>query len=101
MSRYTNTCGTPACALGHYACRTGLQKTFKITRWGTNKGLIALRGTEGRKYIGVDSPHVFKHFGIDYDEANELFGGVGCGDAHTAIEAAEYIENFVAKRRVA
>jgi hypothetical protein len=33
-------------------------------------------------------------------EALLLFGSHGCGDAQTPIEAAMFIENFVARRKV-
>ena len=86
-------CGTPGCALGHYAV-SGLQDVFKLDRQGV---LTA-------EWLGVvDSgkivPAAKDHFGITSDEYTELFCSEGCNNAHTALEAAQYIENFVAERR--
>jgi len=84
-------CGTPACALGHYAARRDLQNTFYLRRVRGWLGLVSNRNED----IGVDDPHVHRHFGINFDEAQELFGIKGCGDARTPTEAANYIEIFV------
>lgn len=90
MYRFAD-CGTPCCALGHYAARKDLQRVFRLSRVKGNwLGLVGKR--EG---IGIDAPEVHKHFGIDYEQADELFGCHGCGCAQTPIDAAEYIEQFV------
>ena len=97
-------CGTPACALGHYAARQDLQTAFELGEiWG-----IVPRGQRDEygnrsmtlEYAGTE---VCEHFGITHVQATELFadGGehtpVGCGNPNNAIEAAEYIERFVAE----
>lgn len=97
-------CRTPACAIGHYAHRKDLQDAF------------ALREGEGGFYeahssdsyaLRYDGPQVRAHFDITEGQARQLFRDsnldedgegdlCGCGGAETAIEAAEYIERFVA-----
>ena len=89
-------CGTPACALGHYASRTDLQRLLQVEK------------TSGREH--PDAKMVFRsngvpadifdrevqeHFGLDEEESEELFGSHGCDDARTPVQAARYIERFV------
>lgn len=90
MRREMNDCGTPACAWGHYCARDDLQRTFTMDRDG-----YAYTADAG----GFTYQHalVREHFGITEDQAVELFSQDGCGDAKTAIAAAEYIERFVAE----
>lgn len=83
-------CGTPACALGHYAARDDLQHVFRLRK----SGWLGLQGKRSGD-IGIDSPAVQEHFGIDFDEADELFGYCGCDGARHPEEAARYIESFV------
>jgi len=98
MGEYTDSCGTPACALGHYASRGDLQKAFKL---GDPSGTSSYQFVVLRKWGGfVDyyAGAVLDHFGIEYPEAGELFGGNGCGGAKTVKQAAKYIENFVKRK---
>lgn len=91
-SDQTHPCGTPACALGWYA--TTRQTAFRII---PKEGyLCSLDGvvTDHRGNIGIAATH----FGIEVDEAYELFDGAGCGDAKTTKQAANYIENFIVKK---
>ena len=98
-------CGTPACALGHYASRRDLQKTFEIQVSSTDLGFgetekrakLVDTKTGSRVYFGdtVGGFTVEKHFGITTEQAEELFGESGCGNAKTPKDAAKYIENFV------
>lgn len=86
-----NTCGTPACALGHYAFRTDLQKTFNLySSW--------VRFKKSSELVDHYSPEVSKHFDLTADETEELFGGEGCGNARTVEQAATYIEGFVKRK---
>jgi len=113
MSRYVKLeskgCGSPACALGHYAARQDLQQEFHLEQWR----VIAQGGwndTDAFERI------VGKHFDLTIKEITELFGGFGCGSFTmtvsgsgdeafswkvskpiTALEAIAYIENFIAK----
>lgn len=92
---YRNDCGTPACALGHYAHRTDLQRLFTPTPYGPS---YVFRATED--VISFYDHRVCAHFGITKDEAYELFSvRKGCGEARTARAAARYIERFVARVR--
>ncbi len=107
MDHYGNGCGTPACALGHYANRTDLQKTFRLR---LDKDFIDKHASQleysmatdvvnktGKRqhYAGLE---ILKHFGIDWGEAEEIFGGNGCGEAKTPSQAARYIEKFVVRK---
>ena len=78
-----HTCGSPACALGHYAFRGDLQKTFTPDSFRTGG-------------LACDAPEVQEHFGITSRQACQLFSAAGCGEAQTTSAAAEYIEKFVA-----
>lgn len=85
-------CGTPACALGHYGSRRDLQRVIRIGSsrfWGT--GLFY----GNNKQADYSDPKLLKHFGIDEDQAYQLFSGDGCNGAQTAVQAAAYIERFV------
>jgi hypothetical protein len=84
---FEHSCGTPACALGHYAYHTP-------SRWLWNKYGIQPLNSRGILAQAIDE------FYLDnYHEKNELFGSSGCGGAKTALEAAKYIEEFVARER--
>lgn len=102
-----NFCGTPACALGHYAARTDLQRLLKITVDKTDYGNYAdmvyfgdkTTNEWGDTSAGWNDEAVLEHFGITESEACELFDGDGCGNAKTALQAAKYIERFVARKQ--
>lgn len=79
-------CGTPACAVGHYAARRDLQRCFTLAELQLGR-------------LHYYSVRVLNHFGITKHEAMCLFGEFGCDRAKTVTEAAEFIESFVAKRR--
>lgn len=95
MGSYANGCGTPGCALGHYAARTDLQAAFRLAQ-GLTQACPTLQTVSG-SYAAWDSKAVLEHFGIDEAQAIELFDVVGCNAARTAVEAAEFIERFVAR----
>lgn len=96
MSRFFNSCGTPACAWGHYCSRTDLQSEFVIPRDTLSVGPALPKTTDGWA-AGMSSGFIEIHLDISEDEMIELFDSDGCGGAKTAIEAAEYIEDFVAR----
>lgn len=85
-------CGTPACALGHYASRTDLQSFLKIANVD---GFDLVYAETGSLCGGYESERVCDHFDITALEAEEIFHSHGCGGAQTNVEAAEYIERFV------
>lgn len=91
MDCYGNLCGTPACALGHYAARRDLQRSYTPLRVGNDYACIQEMSGREVDYadIGVE------HFGLTFEQSEELFGGVGCGGAETSEDAAHYIECFV------
>lgn len=89
MGRWGGFCGTPACAIGHYAARRDLQRTFSLSFW---RGKLKVRGDRPAY------PEISTHFGITDMEATELFGTRGCLDAQTVDEAIPYIEAFVERK---
>jgi len=109
MGAYMKPCGSPACALGHYALRTDLQDYLVAVR-GPLGGAIKYKYNGGVVgYEGYESPRLQAHFNITYDEANELFAPNGCGvplpkwaaDHHPGFLPARviaYIRAFVARK---
>lgn len=128
MKCFVNACGTPACVLGHIGSRTDLQRMFKFVRerlphsseefW---KGVFARGedyaddaqykpGPDGTLYhfslqtrkdnygVGYDSPEILEFFGVDDDEARDLFGTAGCDNAQTPKEAIRYIQRFIVRK---
>jgi len=104
MNIYMNNCGTPACALGHYAARTDLQNVFGLSRisdrsLGPVGTVICLDGS----YTIMQTPFTVaaEHFDITITETIELFAGDGCGkndnELITAKQAITYIEDFIAR----
>jgi hypothetical protein len=87
MSMFVHSCGTPACALGHYAARTDLQSEFQIVRDGMKFGDSYRPISDGYPHFG------FQIYGPDY--MSELFLMDGCGGAKTRAEAAAYIRDFI------
>jgi len=91
-------CGTPACAVGHYAARRDLQDFMQLA---VDRDTGSLRfGVWGATKLANDywdyNAAICSHFDITPDQREELFGADGCGDAETANQAARYIERFVA-----
>jgi len=96
MFFYGKSCGTPACAFGHYAFRTDLQRKFRL-KFSLSEPVYVVDNDDGF-IVHYDSNQVGAHFGIRAHEAEELFGFGGCGGALTPKEAARYIERFVKSR---
>jgi hypothetical protein len=92
MAFYVHSCGTPACALCHYAARRDLQDRFRIDNDRDFADVV--NADDGRLMLPGD---IAGHFEISVDEVGELFEVDGCDDAQTPVEAAEYIEAFVAR----
>lgn len=94
-------CGTPACALGHYASRTDLQRFVKIQYHKDDFGIkYAELAYFGSRDSGVDycDSEFERHFGISLEETELLFSWDGCNGAKTALAAAKYIERFVKQK---
>lgn len=100
MTQYGYDCGTPACALGHYAARRDLQRVASLQDNTPYGAWLNLAGY-GYQLVDFDSEGIQKHFGIARDECHKLFSSRGCGNAKTAIAAAQYIERFVARKEAA
>lgn len=101
MGMYTR-CGSPGCALGHYASRGDLQQTFVLAESdGVDCPYEDSIETDdlGRIKVGAgltcNAQAICDHFEIDKKQAHELFAGSGCGMATTAKDAARFIEDFV------
>lgn len=90
-SSYRHPCGTPACALGHWAAAHPERWTFDDR--------IPLLWEEFRE----DDSGVYDdesiEFGISDKQSLELFGSFGCGNAQNGKEAAAYIREFIKRNR--
>lgn len=96
MSR-VHICGTPSCALGHYAAREDMQTTFYLG------GLQGLRAARASPYCSIhfNDSLVLNEFGITSEDAEFLFGPVDeHGEARvvTPSEVVEYLTKFFAGR---
>lgn len=80
-------CGTPACALGHWAAAN--KRRFKYDR---RSGIVALLDDPENIAVSVIGA---REFDLSMGQAVELFSGWGCGEARTAKQAARYIRTFV------
>jgi len=106
LKKHEDWCGTPGCALGTYASRSDLQRVLRVGSHMTfdhngdeiSEPTMVLAWNPKRPHY--KSIEVLDHFGINHDEAEELFSCTGCGSAQTPIEAAKYIENFVARKLI-
>lgn len=114
MERFGNQCGTPACALGHYAMRTDLQDRFTLVKPAEDYMWPMLEFDGQVQWC--DGEDICEWFGITQDEAIELFASTGCtgyvpGEDEDddderpdfvtdPIKAAEYIEDFVRRHEV-
>jgi hypothetical protein len=87
QERYMHLCGTPACALGHWAAAYP-------NRWVWVYGRLYYFDSE-RYWHPRDGSKL--EFGLDTVGFDELFEADGCDDAETAAEAAEYIRGYVAR----
>ena len=93
-----DTCGTPACALGHYASREDLQNFMRLVKDDDGDWTVQyVERVAENNYVDFEHDEVCEHFGISLRQATQLFGPVGCGGAKAANDAAEYIEHFVAQ----
>lgn len=87
MRTWFHHCGTPACAMGHWAA----SEDAATRGWGWN----ASKGDIQCPSVGNLGNEIQKEFGINHLEVDKLFSGAGCGGARTGKEAAIYIRNFV------
>lgn len=92
QSNYIHPCGTPACAMGHYALAT--EADFRISPYGA--GWWFTNRSDGRILLIDDFAK--SEFCLEDHESWELFSGSGCGNAKTAKQAAAYIRRFVDRK---
>lgn len=97
-----NFCGTPSCAIGHFAGRRDLQKLLKIGHAinlsdPSKPGPMEVQDNDGNKVM-VQDELLQNYFGLGVDDLDQLFGAHGCGSAKTPKDAAKYIERFVKAR---
>lgn len=86
---FVHECGTPACALGHYA-------VLNPRRWH----LVFRAPSRINSEICSPRNDAKDEFDITGDEYWQLFSSYGCDGAATAKQAAAYIRNFVKQRQV-
>ena len=92
QQRMTHPCGTPACALGHWAEARRDLWTIDVS---LGAPLYVHRQTQTYGYV----EGAVEDFALTEDDAEELFGEKGCGGAKTAMQASAYIREFVRKRQ--
>lgn len=85
---FRHDCGTPACALGHYAAATP-------RRWFWDSFVWPQLRTAGHESPLDDAA---QEFYLSNEESRSIFGGQGCGAARTAKQAAKFIRKFVKAR---
>lgn len=90
-------CGTPACALGHYASRQDLQDEFYLGA-GEGEGLVVNDRYCIQAGVSCCGETIREHFGLNESEAFRLFNIFGCGSARTASAAADYLEKFACEK---
>lgn len=102
-----HTCGTPHCVFGHYVARRDLQQVFQFAvgdyaeqiyqETHGNLHNVVLMGVWGATIPVMHWRRaVADHFELTDDQVELIFGSVGCGDARTVEQAAEFIERYVA-----
>lgn len=91
---YSHPCGTPACALGHWAANNPRRWEMRGRYPGSE--LVPFLGKGHNAIYGNESAEI--EFSLDSIDAYDLFGMSGCDSAKTAKQAAAYIRKFVAKR---
>lgn len=93
---FVHECGTPACALGHYAHAT--PERWKIVKYSATD----YEYYDDPKLRHESSGNVFydakKEFCLSDREADRLFDSEGCGEALNGKEAAAFIRKFVKDR---
>lgn len=84
---FTHSCGTPACALGHWACA-------HPDTWGWKDGIPFLRSSPECSVFRAAT----LEFEVSFAEALLLFGSTPCVLRDTAEQAATFIRKFVEVR---
>jgi hypothetical protein len=84
-------CGTPACAIGHFAARRDLQSFLTLNAKSGDLEFIRNNPSGGACHT---AERTRKYFGLTESEAEDLFDDHGCGGAETPRMAALFIERF-------
>ena len=93
-------CGTPACALGHFAARRDLQSFLRLDKKTGEltyvRKELPSRRARIMRWLGADyaDRRVERYFGLTSSEAVRIFSPQGCNHAKTPLAAADYIEQF-------
>lgn len=108
QAMYRHKCGTPACAMGHYAAN--FSERIKWASTVLPRYIEYIRAREvsfnldvpafkilGGEWVSGTSAAVHE-FCLTPEEGVELFGGTGCGGARSARAAAKYIRTFVFRK---
>lgn len=96
---YTWPCGTPACALGHWAAANSDRWVFLSVRLSTTLPVLREFSWNFSSAMVAWDVGAYPEFGISRAEANMLFGTGGCGEARSGRDAARYIRGFAAAKR--
>lgn len=92
QTRFVHPCGTPACAIGHWAAHN------RRRGWSVEVNNAVGSITKNGSYNTITAGR--EEFDLDIAEYWRLFAGHGCGQARTGKEAAKFIRRFVAKRKL-
>lgn len=93
QSRFFHSCGTPACAMGHWA-------THNPRRWGvdTEQYRDSYEHLPRFRSGGSVITGGMADFALWCGEYDDIFGDQGCDNARTGKQAAKFIRQFVAQR---
>jgi hypothetical protein len=84
-------CGTPACALGHWAAANPRRFIWNPRAEEEGGSVISYKPDPSAGFYEMGS----REFDLTSEQSTELFDGDGCGDARTGKAAARYIRKFV------
>ena len=93
MSYWGQGCGSPACAMGHYAFREDLQDVYILNESGDIREVDIFSDFPEGPFESFA-----KHFDLSQEESMTLFGSNGCNKAETIKEAIAYIEDFITEK---
>ena len=94
MSYWGQGCGSPACAMGHYAFREDLQDVYILNELGDIQKVDRVVS----EILQLPFESFAKHFDLSQQETMALFGSNGCNKAKTIEEAIAYIEDFITEK---
>lgn len=92
QSLFVHPCGTPACAIGHWAAHNR-RRGWRVDV-NNSVGSVYKNGNYNTIMAGIEE------FDLGVAEYLRIFGSDGCGHARTGKEAAKFIRRFVAERKL-